>query len=140
MHIVMEKALKTVQRRNLLCPGDTVFVALSGGADSMALLYVMSDLKESLSLSGIRAMHLHHGLRGTEADRDEQFVREQCGRLGISLTVCHADVKKEAAKAHESCEQAGRRLRYRFFAEQAKAVTGAKIATAHTADDQTETV
>lgn len=140
MHIVMEKALKTVQRRNLLCPGDTVFVALSGGADSMALLYVMSDLKESLSLSGIRALHLHHGLRGTEADRDEQFVREQCGRLGIPLTVCHADVKKEAAKAHESCEQAGRRLRYRFFAEQAKAVTGAKIATAHTADDQTETV
>ncbi len=140
MHIVMKKALEAVQQRKLLCPGDTVFVALSGGADSMALLYIMLALKETLSLSEIRAMHLHHGLRGEEADRDEQFVQKQCEHLGIPLSFRHADVKKEAAKAHESCEQAGRRLRYIFFAEQTNAVAGAKIATAHTADDQAETV
>ncbi len=136
---ITEKVLDTVCREHLLCPGDTVFLALSGGADSMSLLYALISLKERLSLREICALHLNHGLRAEESQRDEAFVRRQCARLNIPLTVCHADVAA-LKKRGESVEQAGRRLRYAFFERETAKVPGAKTATAHNADDQAETV
>ncbi len=115
-----------------------VLLGLSGGADSMSLLHCLLHWpQEELT---VQAVHVHHGLRGQEADRDEAFVREHCVALGVPLTVVHIDVAAEASAANETVEQAGRRVRYREFYRIAEEIAADVIATAHTADDQTETV
>ncbi len=134
------KVLNTIRRNDLLKAGDTVFVALSGGADSVALLHILLLLCEKLSLSSVRALHVHHGIRGEYADRDEQFVRELCETLSVPLTVAHVDVPLEIQRTGESMEEAARRLRYAFFDAQTASLPNAKLATAHTASDQAETV
>lgn len=113
-----------------------VMIALSGGADSTALLCALHALQAELQLT-LCAVHINHGLRGAESQRDEDFCAALCDRLGIPLTVRAVDVRAEAAQTHCSVELAARNLRYRVFAE-----IGANwlIATAHTASDQTETV
>ena len=126
------------KRQNLLTPGDRVIVALSGGADSVTLLHLLSRLREDADLT-VSAVHVHHGLRGAEADADEALCRTLCDRWGIPLTVFHVDVAAEAAKTHETVEEAGRRLRYGILEQQADE-QNARIATAHTASDQAETV
>jgi len=82
---------------------------------------------------------VHHGLRGAEADADEALCRSLCERWNVPLTVAHLDVAAEAARTHETVEQAGRRLRYELLEKEADRLD-AKIATAHTASDQAETV
>ena len=134
-----QKALAAIRRERLLAPGDTVLVALSGGADSMALLHVLLALRVPLKLAGIEAAHVHHGLRGEEADRDERFVREACRNLSVPLSVLHADVRAQAKQNGQGLEEAGRHIRYAYFAELA-AKSGAVVATAHTLSDQMETV
>ncbi len=115
-----------------------VVVALSGGADSMALLYTLAALRETDGLYLVAA-HVHHGLRGQEADRDAAFVREQCDKLCIPCETLFVDVAN-ARLAGESIEQAGRRIRYAFFETVRKKYTLQYIATAHHADDNLETV
>ena len=132
------KVFHTIEVYGMLHEGDTVVVGVSGGADSCALLHCLCRLRERQSLT-VRACHVHHGLRGAEADRDEQFTRQLCERLQVPLTVLHADVKAEAARRKIGTEQCGREIRYAFFEEQA-APCGAKIATAHTASDNAETI
>lgn len=129
-----------IVQEHMLSPGDAVLVAFSGGADSMALLHVLLGLRERLGLRAVTAAHLHHGLRGAEADRDERFVREQCARLEVPLTVRHVDVAAEAQRTGEGLEEAGRRLRYAWFAELTQGVPRQRIATAHTLSDNMETV
>jgi tRNA(Ile)-lysidine synthase len=118
-------------RNDLLEPGKPILVALSGGADSVCLLHVLLDLKIRLE-----ACHVNHKLRGEASDNDEQFVRELCAKLGIKLHVREIDVKARQKK-HQSLEEAAREARYAYFEE-----IGANslIATAHTADDNVETV
>ena len=123
-----------------------VVLGLSGGADSMALLHILTHggtLPESvppLPRFSVLAVHVDHMIRGEEAQRDAQFVREQCARLGVPLRVVQADVPAAAAAAHEGLEEAARRLRYAAL-EAARAESGAQlILTAHTASDQAETV
>ncbi len=135
-HDVVGRVRDAVERERLLSPGDDVAVALSGGADSMALLCALLRLKNALSLGNVFCLHVNHGLRGEESERDERFVREQCASMGVPLTVSRVDVASGRHKG-ESLEQAGRRFRYAFFEQ---AAHGAKIATAHTADDQAETI
>ena len=115
---------------NMISPGDLVICAVSGGADSMALLWSMYLLKEKLQID-LRAAHFNHRLRGAESDRDEAFVRDFCNGYGIPLFVESGDVK--AGK--KGLEAAARDARYAFL----RALPG-KIATAHTADDNAETV
>jgi len=137
----IERVYNTIQTQDLFDEGDTVVVALSGGADSVTLLHILYNLKDRLCLKGLHAAHLHHGLRGEEADRDEQFVRKLCESYRIPLTVSHVDVSKEADLHKESVEEAGRRLRYDLFNRVADSLDApVKIAVAHNADDLAETV
>ncbi len=113
-----------------------VVVGLSGGADSCALAHWISSRIERDRLI---LAHLNHGLRGDEADRDESFCRDFAKRLGVPIVVRHADVRSSAKTAGESLEQSGRKLRYAFFYEMADSEND-RILTAHTADDNAETV
>lgn len=128
-----------IDDHDLLTNGDTVIVALSGGADSVALLHILISLKEEYDLD-IHAAHFNHGIRGEEADRDEAFVSALCEKRGIPLRLKREDIPRIAAENNESVELCGRRLRYRFFEELACELEGAKIATAHHGDDNAETV
>ncbi|MBQ2401510.1 MAG: tRNA lysidine(34) synthetase TilS [Lachnospiraceae bacterium] len=128
-----------MKQNHMAEPGDGVLAAVSGGADSVCLLLVLKALEESLGIH-VAAFHLHHGLRGAEADRDERFVRELCERLQVPLYTVREDVAGYA-KAHGlSGEEAGRILRYQWLEKTAGEFGCRRIATAHHKDDQTETV
>jgi tRNA(Ile)-lysidine synthase len=127
--------LKAVSQLNLLSCGDTVTVAFSGGADSVALLYSLYSLKDKLGIT-VNAAHLNHLIRGEEAMRDEAFVKSFCEKLGIELFCEQIDVPKYASDNHIGLELAARQVRYEFLNRVAKG----KIATAHTASDNLETV
>lgn len=114
--------------------GDTVICAVSGGADSVCMLHVLLSLRNTLGIT-VEAAHFNHQLRGEESDRDEAFVRTLCAELGVVLHVDNGDVRARAAKTHESVEEAARALRYAFFSS-----LPGLIATAHTQDDNLETV
>jgi tRNA(Ile)-lysidine synthase len=128
--------------RSLVRVGERVCCGVSGGADSVALLVAMQEAnarKESLGVV-LSAVHVHHGLRGEEADGDEAFVRGLCERLGIPLQVVHVDTSARQAEAKEGLEEAARGLRYEaFWGLMARGEVDA-VATAHTLDDQAETV
>lgn len=118
------------RKYGLIEPGDRIVCAVSGGADSMALLWAMYLLKEEWDLE-LSAAHFNHHLRGEESDRDEAFVRDFCAGYGIPLSVGSAQVKP----GKKGLEAAAREARYAFL----RSLPG-KIATAHTADDNAETV
>ena len=124
------KILSFVRKQGLIAPGDSVTVAVSGGADSVALLFALYLLKDTLDIR-LSAAHFNHHLRGAESDRDEAFVREFCDRYDIPLTVGHGDI----VPGKKGLEAAARDARYAFL----RSFPG-KIATAHTADDNAETV
>ncbi len=126
----------TVRRQEMLAPGDCVIVALSGGADSVALFHVLAAAQNSWGLR-LLAAHVNHGLRGAAADGDEAFVRRLCEEAGVPLFVRGAaGVPRLPGEGEEAW---GRRLRYAFFEELA-ALHGAKVATGHNASDNAETV
>ncbi|MGN1456724.1 MAG: tRNA lysidine(34) synthetase TilS [Acutalibacteraceae bacterium] len=132
------KAYSAVKKYNMLQKNDTVVVGLSGGADSTALLHFLLSIKEEYNLR-IIACHINHMLRGAEADSDENFVRKICNDNSVELRVLRVDVHKEAQKRKIGTEECGRQIRYDFF-EKTAAEFNAKIATAHTASDNAETV
>lgn len=131
-----KKALETVKRYNMLdC--KAVIAGVSGGADSMALLKFLCSLREKTGIK-VYAAHINHCLRGEEATRDENFVREWCRKNNVELFVLKKDVKALAAQNGQTVEEAGRSVRYGFFDEKANELN-AKIATAHTLSDSIET-
>ncbi|MBN1396146.1 MAG: tRNA lysidine(34) synthetase TilS [Pirellulales bacterium] len=123
-------------------PGDwadvTVLAAVSGGCDSVALLRAMTAVR-SAGEGRIVAAHLDHGLR-PDADEDRQFVVELCGRLQIDCEAERIDVGREAQRRGEGVEAAARRCRYRFLKTAAEKFGARFVVTAHTADDQVETI
>lgn len=123
-------------RYNMPLFGRTIAVGVSGGADSMALLHVLLELKDEFGMN-IIACHVNHGIRGETADRDEKFVAEACKRLGVDVRILRADVPGTAKKMHLGVEECGRRIRYDFFNSVADDVI---IATAHTLSDRSETL
>jgi|HubBroStandDraft_6_1064221.scaffolds.fasta_scaffold40859_3 tRNA(Ile)-lysidine synthase len=129
----------------LLKPGLRVAVGLSGGADSVALLRILGERSRELGLV-LHAAHLHHGLRGAEADADLDFCRELAHGLGLALHEASVDTAAAAladagmGKAGETIEEAARRLRYGWFRELMASRVVDAVATAHTLDDQAETV
>lgn len=127
--------LRRIRRCALLCPGDRVVCAVSGGADSMALLWALWTQRQSLGIT-VSAAHFNHRLRGAESERDEAFVRAFCREHRIPLQLGGGDAAAHAAAAGQSVEQAARTLRYQFL----QSLSCDKIATAHTADDNAETV
>lgn len=115
-----------------------LLAAVSGGADSMALLYA---LKQAAPPGfPLMAVHVHHGIRGRSADRDAGFVRARCRELGVPLVEGRLDVPAIARKRQLSLEMAARRERYAFFRKAVKDAGASAVVTAHTADDQAETV
>ena len=131
------KARATIEEFSMLRQGDTVTAAVSGGADSVALLDFLCSLTD-LRLT-VRACHLNHCLRGEESDRDEQLVRTMCEQYGIPLDLRRVEVKALARERGVSIEVAAREARYAFFDELAEKYR-CKIATAHTLSDAAETV
>ncbi len=129
------KVKQTIERHHMLNPGDTVLVALSGGADSMALLNVLYSLKDEYSLT-LCAAHFNHGIRGEEAKRDENFCVEICREMGIELFVGSEDIPALSKQRGIGEEECGRQERYAFFERVAPT---AKVATAHTLSDCEET-
>lgn len=131
-----EKAELFIQKHNMLPPGTKVLCAVSGGADSVALLHFLSKM-EDVKLA---AAHYNHCLRGTESDADEEFVKTLCGKLGIECVTGRGDVAAYAAESGKSTEEAARTLRYEFLEKTARELGCGCIATAHNADDNAETV
>ncbi len=129
------QVLKARERFCLFEKGANITVALSGGADSMALLGALLEIKEQFSLN-IIAAHFNHMIRGEEALRDEEFVKAECEKRGVELFVGRGDVPLYAKENKISTELAARKLRYEFL----EGVSKGLIATAHTASDNLETV
>lgn len=123
----------------MLPPGATVLCALSGGADSMALLTCLGELAGDQGFT-VFAAHYNHQLRGEESQRDEAFVTGWCETHAVPLTVGRGDVAAEAAGQGRGIEETARAMRYAFLEETAKKVGADRIATAHTADDNAETL
>jgi tRNA(Ile)-lysidine synthase len=126
-----------------LRPGDRVCVAISGGADSTALLMLLHAAnafpKNALGI-GLSAVHINHTLRGSESSADQTFVAELCDRLAIPLTIHSVDTAAHAATYRQTIEEAARNLRYAAFETLLKERSATHILTAHTLDDQAETV
>jgi len=131
------RVLQTLHRYQLLKEGDHILVALSGGPDSVALLLVLQELKERLSL-GLSAAHVNHQLRGKESEQDEQFVQDLCRQLSIPIEVRRVDTRQAVRESGENLESCARRLRYDFLFEMAQK-QGSRVATGHTLNDQAET-
>lgn len=138
MQLLRRKVARFIGERRLFMPGDTVIIALSGGADSMALLDILVNLPQ-LRLKLVPA-HLNHLLRGEESGGDELFVRQTAERYGLTAEVSRVDVAGAAAAARLSLEEAGREARYDFFRKLARKYGAASVALAHHRDDQAETV
>ncbi|MGA3160672.1 MAG: tRNA lysidine(34) synthetase TilS [Terracidiphilus sp.] len=124
---------------SLLRPGLRLAVGLSGGADSVALLRALAELSRELGLV-LHAAHLHHGLRGEEADGDLAFARALAGQLGMPFHEAKVDAGATARENAETIEEAARLLRYGWFRQLMASDTVEAVATAHTRDDQSETV
>ena len=107
---------RTADKYDLLKSGDSVIVALSGGADSVTLLDILNLLKEKYNLN-LYAAHLNHNLRGDEAKRDEDFCKILCENYNIPLYIKNVDIKKLSAELKISEELCGRNERYAFFEE-----------------------
>ncbi len=134
LHPFEQRMHKFLLEESLLSGGETVCCALSGGADSTALLLSLLALRKMYALH-VTAVHINHHLRGAESDRDEQFCRELCAGLDVSLHVHHCDVDAYQRRHHVSVETAARECRYVCFAKE-----NGVIATAHTASDHLETI
>src|SRR6185369_11576286 len=134
-----QSVLDYVRREELLRAGDRLGLAVSGGADSVALLRIMLELREELGIV-LSVVHFNHKLRGAEAEADAEFVAQLAHRLELSLHAGAGNVAAHAHGHHLSTEAAARALRYQFFRELFVANTLNRIATGHTLDDQAETV
>ena len=134
-----KQVVGTIAKHSMLEPGDSVLVCVSGGADSVALLAVMLDLKEGLGIHKICALHVNHNIRPGAKD-DENFVRKLCGQMSIPLEVQDVDVLGFAAKNKKGCEEAGRILRHRYARLASESYGANKIATGHNMGDNAETV
>lgn len=133
------KVIETIKKFNMLNNGENVVVGLSGGADSCALTHILARLSEKMDLH-ITAVHINHGIRGEEAERDERSAEEFCRRLNIEFIAYHCDIPSEAAKRGIGEEEAGRLVRYEKFYETAEKKNGAKTAVAHNMNDKAETL
>ncbi|OHE31802.1 MAG: tRNA lysidine(34) synthetase TilS [Syntrophus sp. RIFOXYC2_FULL_54_9] len=136
---MLKTVKKTITDCLLLERGDHVLVAVSGGPDSVALLWtlVLLSLEYQLRLT---TAHLNHGLRGAEAQKEERFVQSLCAGMGINCISKTVDIRMLQKGRGKSLEEVGREQRYRFLDETAQACGAKKIATGHQRDDQAETV
>ena len=133
---MLKKFREEAEKYNLIKRADRITLGLSGGADSVCLLLMLVSLREELDLR-LRAVHVHHGLRGAEAEADAEFCKALCERLEVPFALYRIDAAALAREHHISEEEAGRNARYEILRAEAG---GGLIAVAHHRDDQCETV
>ena len=134
-----KKVINFMEENSMISRGDKGLVALSGGPDSVCLLHILSELRENLNIE-VYAAHVNHCLRGKSALEDEAYVEELCKRLNIKCFVKRVDINKISKEKNISTEMAGREERYKFFKELKDEFALNKIAIAHNANDQAETL
>lgn len=147
----LDKVRKYIKENNMIEKNDSVIVGLSGGADSVCLLDILTSLREELGLD-ITAVHVHHGIRGEEADRDLQFAKEKCEERNVKWIAVYHNIPLYAEKNGLSEEEAGRIIRYQEFERIREEMEGmyckgenskintVKIAVAHNMNDSVETI
>lgn len=133
-----ELVLETIKKNNLIKDGDSVVVGVSGGPDSITLLDILIKTQKHIKFSIVVA-HINHMIR-KEAIDDQKYVEEYCKNKNIPCYVKQANVEKIAKEKKQGTEEAGRNLRYEFFNEILEKTKSNKIATAHTKNDNAETV
>jgi tRNA(Ile)-lysidine synthase len=134
-----QSVLEHIRASRMVTPGDRVGVAVSGGADSVALFRLLENIRNDLGLT-LCIIHFDHHLRGNESDMDAQFVTELARSYGCECILERADVAAAASENGWNLEDAARRLRYAFFRQVVEQGRATRISVAHTADDQAETV
>ncbi len=135
----VQTALQEAGERGLMPSGSSILLAVSGGADSMALLYGARELADRAGWR-LSVGHVHHGWRGREADRDLAFVAEHARRLGLPFFSRRRDARAHARRQRLSPEAGAREARYAALAEMAKEARALRIATAHQRDDRAESL
>ena len=123
----------------MIARGDRVIAGVSGGADSVCLFFVLLELRGRLGFE-FAAVHVNHGLRGEDADKDEEFVRGLCGRYKVPIEVFRVNLELIAKNRKQSLEEAGRHVRRESFLAAAKKHGANKIALAHHQNDNAETL
>ncbi len=131
---MLQKTSDYMKKQNMVPEGEKIVLGLSGGMDSVCLFHILRELGYPLE-----AVHVHHGIRGAEADRDEQFVKTLCEKFQIPFHGFRFDVPKISRERHLSVEEAGRILRREAFLEVLEKTGAKKIALAHHGNDQAET-
>ena len=137
--MILNTIRKTISDYGLINRGESVLVALSGGADSVCLTHALCALKNEIGIT-VSAAHVNHGIRGEEADRDEEFAKQFAKSLGIEFYSVKLDIPAEAKANGVSEETAGRNARYAFFDDLCRKYGIDKIATAHNKNDNAETI
>ena len=135
----LEKFKNFIEENNLIEKGDSIVSAVSGGSDSVFMLEMLLAIKDDYDLK-IIVSHVNHGLRGAEAQRDEDFVKKLAEKNGLIYEVEHIDMAGYAKEHSLTCEEAGRKLRYLFFEEIKEKYKADKVAIAHNENDVAETI
>ena len=142
MNYFEQKVYNYIQTHGLIEPGNRLVVGVSGGADSVCLLRVLKALMPVLHIpsQGIVVVHVHHGIRGAEADQDAAFTKDMCAKLGFLYQEYRKDIPAYAKQLNMTVEEAGREYRYQCMEELVMQLKFDKIAVAHNQDDVAETV
>ncbi len=137
--ILIEKVKEIIESYGLIKENDNILIGLSGGPDSMALLFCLLEIKKSISFNIVLA-HVNHGVRGEDARADQVFVEKLAKDLDLAFYTKNVDMVAYGKEKGITAEEAGRELRYGFFREILKEIGGGKIAVAHNKNDQVETL
>jgi tRNA(Ile)-lysidine synthase len=136
---LFQKAKETIKKYRMLSGQERVLVALSGGPDSVCLLYVLKNLKEEFNLA-LSVLYVDHGLRPEEVAKEVEFCENLCAKFNLPFLTKSIDVKSYAKENKLNMQEAARELRYRVFDDTAHEINADKVALGHTADDQAETL
>lgn len=128
-----------VEKYHMLQENDHVIAGVSGGADSVCLLFMLKEFKNEMPLE-LTVVHIHHGIRGDSADADERYVKALCRQLGVRYLAFHENVEQYAKEQGLTLEEAGRNVRRQIFEKVCKEKNGTKIALAHHQNDNAETL
>ena len=134
-----QKVLRFIRDHALVRAGDKILVAVSGGPDSVSLLYILNHLQPELKVA-LYIAHLNHQIRGEESEKDARYVEQLAQRLHLPATIEKRDVVSYQSEHHLSLEEAAREVRYSFLAETARSLGIDKVAVGHTQNDQVETI
>lgn len=136
--MLKEQVLNTIKKYNLIEEKDKIVIGVSGGPDSICLLYVLNEIKEELNFE-ICVAHINHKIR-KEADDETKYVQEFCKKMGVKCFTIKVDVIKKSQEQKKGTEETGREIRYEFFEKVLKETNSNKIATAHNNNDKIETI